>query len=132
MKYYPGYMALTTTIIIVVVLMLIVASVSFSALFSRLGSQSATAKQQSLYATHACLDQARLNLALNNQYTGNETFSISLVNQSVSCTIMPITTSGTQKILRATATLKDTTTNSQLTVDGSTLQAVSLIQVKSF
>jgi hypothetical protein len=121
-----GYMAITAAIIISVVMIVVSTSISFTSLFSRTDSLALSQKQRSLYAAQGCLEQALLNLSLNSSYTGNETVPITNAGTTVNCTIATITTQGSNKIIKSSAIVNDTTTNLKLTVNSSTLNRVSL------
>lgn len=66
-----GYVALISAIIISVLLILIGATLNLSLFFSRFNTLNSEYKKQSLALAEACLDMARLKLAENFSYNGN-------------------------------------------------------------
>ncbi len=125
---YPGYIALISAIMISAIITLIGLSISFSSLYSRTAGSVLFQKQIANNFANACLEHALLQLSLNNTYSGNETVTVALNGNSVQCSIGQITTSGSNKIVKARATSSGATTNLTLTVQAATLSQVSLIE----
>jgi hypothetical protein len=129
---YKGYMAITTAIILAVVMMLVGISLSFSAFFSRTNGVSHTNKKKTLFAAHGCIEYGLLQLSLDNTYPGNETITLPNENAPLTCTLLPIASSGSNKVVKTTSTVSNITTNLVLIVNAPTLTRVSLQEVKSF
>ncbi|HEY1074940.1 MAG TPA: hypothetical protein VGE59_04615 [Patescibacteria group bacterium] len=126
----PGYVALLTVIMVTVILTLIGVTAAFRSLGSRQTELVGSFKQQSKYAAEGCLDQALLNLSLNNTYAGNET--ITYPESGTTCKIEPIYLVTSQKILKASSQVREASTYLVLTVDAVTLERISLQEVRGF
>lgn len=131
MRRLPGYIALITVIITMVVLFILGALVSFQSYRTRSDELATRFKLQSKMAAEGCLEHALLQLSLNNTYSGNESVTLSQSPQVV-CQIVSVSSAGPNKIIRVTATIHDYVTNLALTVDGTSLNQVSLQEVRSF
>lgn len=125
-------MAITTVIILTFVLITVSTSIALSSFTARLGALDETNKQQSRFAAQGCMDQALLNLSLNNVYLGNETLTIGIGNQATACTIDAITTAGNNKTIHAWSSVNGLRTNLAMVVQSATLQQVSYNEVASF
>ena len=137
MKRADGYIAITTAIILSAVMLLISASTIYVALTSRLGTSTASLKAIVNGASQGCLDQALLQLSLDSTYAGSESLTLQSGSQTVTCSIMAITASGSNKIIKAHATIsalgaQGPVTNLILTVHATQLTAVSLQEVPHF
>lgn len=123
-----GYIAITTSIILSLVVMVVAIALGSSNLLSRVSVVEFTDKQMSLIAARSCLDWARLKLAENPNYTGNETITVS----SYQCFVRPVQTSGSNKIIEARSQVNGATTNLKLTAASSDLSTVSLEELVAF
>lgn len=127
MSYRDGYIAVITAIIIttvVIVMALASSSGSFLGRFDTLGFETKDAARK---AAEGCLEHAKLQLALGS-YGGSETVEVG----DETCDILPIESSGNNKVIKTAAKVFERTVNLKLTVDGSTLENVSLEEVDSF
>jgi len=127
-KNSSGLIAIVTAIILSFLIILVATVLGSSALFSRSNDVDFLSKQSSYFLARSCLDQALLELAGNSDYSGNEVIAI----DSYQCTINPVETSGSNKIIKATATVNSAVTNLKLTVVSTTFATVSLEEVSSF
>ncbi len=125
---HKGYIAITISLILSFLLLAITTSVGFSTWFSRFGSLDAVSKQTSFYLAQACLEKAKLKLAQNNNYTGNETINVG----SYTCRIYGITTQGSQKTIQTRAAINNAATNFQLVVNMPQLTTTSLQELNHF
>jgi hypothetical protein len=136
MKKLPGYIAITTVIILSSVLLLVMVAFTYISILSRITGATAMLKEKTRAAAESCTEEARLKLALSSSYTGNETVSIQSGTEAVSCTILSIATSGSNKVIRVSASLvgvaDSPVTNLELTVDSSSLESVSLEEKVAF
>jgi hypothetical protein len=122
-----GYIAVISAVIIttiVIVIALVFSSGNFLGRFDTLGFETKDAARK---VAEGCLEHAKLQLALGS-YEGNETISVG----TEACDILPIEISGFDKIIKATATVMERTANLELTVDGATLENISLEEVGVF
>lgn len=122
-----GYIAVISAIIITTVVImtaLVFSSGNFLGRFDTLGFETKDAARK---VAEGCLEQAKLKLALG-PYAGSETIRVG----SETCEILPIETAGTNKIVKARATVFERTVNLKLTIDSVTLENVSLEEVSSF
>src|SRR3989344_9440055 len=127
-KKSSGLIAIVTAIILSFLIILVATVLGSSALFSRSNDVDFLSKQSSYFLARSCLDQALLELAGNSDYSGNEVIAI----DSYQCTINPVETSGSNKIIKATAQVNSAVTNLKLTVVSTTFATVSLEEVSSF
>jgi hypothetical protein len=121
-----GYIAITTAVMISVVMVLLAISLSSLSLYGRTNGLAASLKSKTQFAAQGCLEDALLKLSLNNGYSGNESATIQLDGESVSCTIAPLSSEGTNKVIKVQSTINSLTTNLKLKVDAATLSRVSL------
>lgn len=117
-----GYIAVTSAIIISFLVMAIAIALSFSTYFSRFNILDAQSKERSVAAAESCADTTLLKLAQNGSYSGNETITVAT---STTCTIGPIQTQGSQKIITTSSTVKQTVTIITVVVNASPLSIVS-------
>lgn len=120
-----GYVAVVTAIIITTAAIIIAAAVSSSNFLGRFDTQTAEFKAVSRRAAEACLEHARLELAFDLGYGGGEIINVS----EYSCEVLPIETLGADKVIKATSEVEGQKTNLRLTVDGETLETISLEEV---
>ena len=96
-----GYIAIMTTLILSLVMLVIALITGSNALLSRFDSSDSVNKKSSHFAAYSCLEYARLRLAENSSYGGNATTTIG----SYQCYLLPIETSGSNKIIKSRAAL---------------------------
>jgi hypothetical protein len=128
-KTYPGYIALTAVLILSSILLLVIISYTYVSILRRLNYQDAALKTKSRLAAESCLEEARLRLAVNSSYAGNEIITIANGSDPIHCVILPVTVNGTQKTLSVQGSVASTAsrpiTNIVLVVDGTTLEQIS-------
>lgn len=124
-----GYLAITTAIIISLVMLLVASVLGSSSLFSRFSDLDSLSKKESYYLARSCVDYALLKMAVGT-YSGNETVLIG----SQQCTILPIETSGNNKIVKAKgqSAVGGVTTNLKVTINSLDLSTVSSEEVRNF
>ena len=123
-----GFIAIISVIIISAVLMAISFNLSYSGFFARSNVADGEFKQRSGGLAEACIENARIKIAADAAYAGGETVAIG----SESCTIMSVTTAGTIKTIKSTASVMGTTTNLQVAVDGQSLAIISWSELATF
>jgi len=123
-----GYIAIVTTIILTILCLTIAVSLGLSASLARIENRDFIYKESGYFLTSSCLDYARLKLVYDSSYAGNEIITVG----NYQCSILPITSSPPQKIIKATSQINNITTNLKLTVDDYTLQTISLEEVSNF
>lgn len=123
-----GYIAIVSALIVTGMLFLATIIMSTSNYLGYSGSQELEFKDAARSAAEGCLEYARLSLATNPSYAGNETISVG----SSTCAILPIETGTSTIIIKASSTVQNAQTNIKLTVDSATLQTVSKEEVASF
>ena len=117
-----GYIAITITFFMSLIILLVALSAGTASVISRANVLDFQNKQISYTAVRSCLDRALIKLALNSSYGGNESLAVG----SQTCTISTVTISGSNKIIQSRSQVNGATTNLKLTVNSSTLAAVSL------
>lgn len=116
MKHNEGFFAVITAIILSILVLLISSSISlrsFNARFNTLGLES---KDKSWLLARGCIEEAIFQMRSSTAYTGSSTVTIG----SSTCTILPITSSGTSKVVLTEATANNRTTNLQALYNSST------------
>ena len=108
-----GFVVLTTVIILSVVLVLIAQAMSTSGYFQRRGLLEFQFKELSYWMARSCAEQAYAKIETDLDYAGGETVTIG----QYQCTIQPITTAGTNTIIRTTATVAQSATKLRITTD---------------
>ena len=117
-----GYIAIVTALIFMLITLGVSLTIGTVTFFSRLNKVDAANKESSYFAARSCLDRARLRLSQDfSTYAGNETLNIADYN----CSILAVETSGSNKIVKATSTVFEASTNLKQTLDSS-LNQVSL------
>lgn len=106
-----GYLAITSAIILSIIAMVLAVGLSFSSYFGLSDIQDANLKEISVALAEACVDKALLSLAQNINYAGNETVAVG----SSACSILPIETSSTYKIIKTKANFSGAWTNLKIT-----------------
>src|SRR3989344_8609135 len=127
-KVNSGYIAITVSIILSVIVVAIAIAFGSSNLLTRSDFLDFNNKQLSFSIARSCLNYALLRLAENSNYVGNDILNIS----EQQCTISPIETSGSNKIIKVKAQISGATTNFRLTVNSSSLATVSLEELSTF
>lgn len=120
-KENSGYIAVTTSIILSFLMLLVSTSLGFSTWFSRIGVLNSSYKATSYFLAESCLETAKLKLALNGSYAGNENITIN----TYQCSIKPITSPAGQKIITTQAKVSGATTNLKLIITYPQFQVVS-------
>lgn len=123
-----GYIAITTSIILAILILVVAVSLGSSSLFTRFNAVDFNNKQISYFTARSCLSYALLKLTENSNYSGNESINVS----EYQCGILPLETSGPNKIIKARSQIDGATTNLKLTVTANTLSTVSLEEVVKF
>ena len=122
-----GYIAVISAVIVTVIVIVIALVFSSANFLGRFDTSGLEMKNIGKEVAQGCLEHAKLKLKLG-AYSGNEIISVGDYN----CTILPIETSGSNKIVKASSTVDNRTTNLKLTVNSSTLETVSLEELNNF
>ena len=123
-----GYIAITTTIILSILMLILATSLGSINVLSRSGVADFYNKRTSFYVARSCLEYARLQLSLNLNYLGSESRQVG----NFVCSLQLVETLGQNKILKARSQINGATTNLKLTINGSTLDTVSLEELVNF
>ncbi|MFH1346922.1 MAG: hypothetical protein ABIH10_01585 [Spirochaetota bacterium] len=123
-----GYIAIISTIIISILLMTITLTVSSMGFFSRVNILDAEFKELSFALAEACVETALLKLSWNKSYNGNENISVG----EYQCSILPIETVSSQKIIKTKAIFLKATTNLKITVQESNLLIIFWEEIAKF
>lgn len=123
-----GYIALTSSLILMGVLAVIALVLAVTSLLARYNAALFNAKQESRFAAESCFEFARLKLANNSGYSGNENAQVG----SSTCSILTVETQGENKLIKTFSIVQKTRTNLKFTVNASTLEKVSVEEVQSF
>ncbi|KKU93982.1 MAG: hypothetical protein UY26_C0003G0132 [Candidatus Jorgensenbacteria bacterium GW2011_GWA1_48_13] len=121
-----GYIAIISAVITTAIVIVIALVFSSSNYLGRFDTSALEMKVVSKKVAQGCLEHAKLKMKLGS-YSGNEDVSIG----TYTCTVLPIETSGSNKIIKSKATVDNKTTNLRLTIDSS-LNTVSLEEVADF
>jgi hypothetical protein len=124
-KENSGYIAVTTSIILSFLILLISTSLGFSTWFSRIGILNSSYKETSYFLAESCLETAKLKLALNSSYAGNDNIIIGVYQ----CYIKPITSQTGQKVITTQAKVNGATTNLKLIITYPQFQTVSVEEI---
>lgn len=127
-KSKEGYVAITTSIILSMIILVVAITLGSSNLLTRSDFLDFNNKQLSFTLARSCLGYALLRLAEVPTYSGNQTIAV----DAYQCSILPIETSGQNKIIKATAQISGATTNLRLTVDGNSLITVIFEELSTF
>jgi hypothetical protein len=120
-----GYIALISAVIISATLMVIVFGSSFSGFLTRFNLLDSEYKERSYELAFACLNIAKLKLATDSGYLGNEIITIG----TDTCQILPITMAGT---VRTKAVISQAVTNLEAVLNTTDLSTTSLIEKANF
>lgn len=123
-----GYIAITVTIILSLLMLILAGTLGMSALLTRFETMDFSNKKSSYFMAKSCLDHALLKLAENGNYAGNENLDIN----SYQCSILPIETSGPDKIIKVRSKIMGATTNLKLTVNSLSLATITLEEAVKF
>lgn len=115
-----GYLAITSAIILSGILILAAIGLSFSSYFNLSDISDSNLKETSYFLAEACSETALLKLAQDANYGGNENISVA----SGTCSILPMESSSTQKIIKTSAVSRTAATKLKVTVEGSPLKIV--------
>ena len=124
-----GFIAITTAVILSVLTLVIALSLGQSLLISRGNKLDYYLKRSTHFLATTCLDTALLELSKNKLFEGNATTTL---DDGQECGILPVETSGSNKIIKARAEINGIVTNLKLTVTTATLSTVSLEEVSGF
>jgi len=117
-----GYIAVTSAIIVALLVMTVALIASFTSFFGRFDVLDSQYKLSSHSLAEACIETALLKLSQTPTYGGNETV---IVSSPDTCTILPIVTQGSQKVITADADLQKAKTRIKAVVNVSPLRIVS-------
>lgn len=123
-----GYIAITTSIILAFLILAVAISLGSSSLFTRFNAVDFNNKQISYFTARSCASYALLKLTENANYGGNESLYVS----EYQCSILPLETSGLNKVIKARSQVNGAVTNLKLTVAADTLSTVSLEEITKF
>jgi len=115
-----GFIAIISVVIIAALLMAISFTLSSNGFFARANVTDTESKEHSVALAEACVENARIKIAADPAYAGNETLTIG----TDQCTITSVTGSS-PKVIIATATFQSAVTNLQVKIDPVTLQIIS-------
>lgn len=119
-----GFVALITAIILTAILLTITVTLNQTSFFTRGILLDSEYKERSAALAEACVDVARLKLANDLSYSGNETVNIS----DSQCRIRPIAS----KVIETTATSSQSVTNLRVIINPSDISVVSWNELPSF
>lgn len=129
MRTNQGFIAITTAIILSMLTLVIALSLGQSLLISRGNKLDYYLKRSTHFLAQTCLDTALLELSKNKSFVGNATTTLDVGQE---CGILPVETSGLNKIIKARAEINGIVTNLKLIVVTATLSTVSLEEVSGF
>lgn len=124
-----GFIAITTAVILSVLTLVIALSLGQSLLISRGNKLDYYLKRSTHFLATTCLDKALLELSKSKLFEGNATTTL---DDGQECGILPVETSGSNKIIKTRAEINGIVTNLKLTVTTATLSTVSLEEVSGF
>ena len=116
-----GYIAMTSTIIIAMLVMTIVFTINLIGYFGRYNVLTSELKDVSLSLAEGCAEKALLKYAEDNAYAGNKNITVN----GRQCSILPIETSGSDRILKTKAIVESTTSNIKVVFNGTDMTIVS-------
>jgi hypothetical protein len=119
-----GFVALVTAIILTAILLIVTISLNQISFFTRGILLDSEYKERSAAFAEACVDVARLKLANDPTYLGDESIDIGVE----SCKIRPISSN----TIETTATSSESVTNLRVEIDPSDISIVSWDEVVSF
>jgi len=116
-----GYIAMTSAIIIAMLVMAIVFAINLTGYFNRSNVLTSELKDVSLALAEGCAEKALLKYAEDNAYAGNENITVN----GRQCSILPIETSGSDRILKTKAIVESTTSNIKVVFNTADMTIVS-------
>ncbi len=122
-----GFIAIITSLLLSAIVYFLAFSFSSSSVLGRYDMVILNNKRESRYLAEDCLEYARLQLAQNINYAGNET----ITNTNGSCSVGVIQTVGSQKIIPASASLGNGKTVLKLTISLINLEKIKLEELQS-
>ena len=126
--YQEGFVALMSAIVISALLLALTFSAGFSGFFARFNLLDAEAKEQSRGLAEGCLDTAIVRSIEDSSFNPiNENVAIG----SKSCTIVSMSSSGTQKIIKTLAVVNKTQTNIKGVFETSSFRLSSEIECQN-
>ncbi len=120
-----GFIALMSAIVISAILLLSISASGFISFNSRFNIVNTELKARSLSAAEACVERAKLQIALDPAYSGNETMNAS----GGVCTIRSVTASSTERIILTQAVVRNAYSNIRAVIDANTFAVVSWIEL---
>lgn len=123
-----GFILLMSSIVISAILVAVVFSLSFSGFFTRFNLLDSYNKEASLNLAQSCGDIAVLKRIQDGAYAGNETLTVG----SDSCQVLTFETSGSEIIIKTTATVHNAVSNIQINLNSSTLAVNRWREVGTF
>lgn len=127
-KNQEGYIAVISAVIIMAIVMVIALVFSSSNFLGRFDSQSLEMKDMARSVAAGCLEYARLQLALNSGYAGNEVRTIG----NHACSLLPVSLGGNQYLIESSSTVGNGSVKLKLFADKNTLKTISLQEVSGF
>ena len=112
---------MTSAIIISILIMTIVFAINLIGYFGRSNVLTSELKDVSFSLAEGCAEKALLKYAEDNAYAGNENITIG----ARQCNILPIETSGSDRIIKTKAIVESTTSNIKVVFNGSEMTIVS-------
>lgn len=103
--------------------MVLAISMGSATLFTRFGTVDFYNKRASFSAARSCLETARLKMAIDPLYVGNET--LELQEGFVTCSISAVTTVGANKSVTTRSQVRGATTNLKTLLNPTTLYAIT-------
>ncbi len=122
-----GYIAVISAVIITAVVITVSFMLSNSNYLGRFDTFVSEMREAARNSARGCLEHARLKLADDPSYSGNETVAMG----SSTCSILTIEVQGDEKIIRVWAQISRERANLRLRVDED-LETVSLEDVENF
>jgi len=108
-----GFIAIVSSLIIAAMLMLILFTLNFNQFMARFNILDSEYKEQSLALAEMCIENGILHLAQDPTFSGG----VTLGSGSDTCDLLTISTSGSNTILRSTASINSSFSNIRVEVD---------------
>lgn len=123
-----GYIALISVVFMAAALLVVISALGLGSFFSRMDILGSDFKEQSQALSEACLATARLKLAQNPGYAGNENIAVG----SSTCQIVSAVASGTQEIVSTQGVFEGSYTNLRATLSAGGASILGLEQPQHF
>jgi len=123
-----GYIAMTSAVIISMLVISIVFAINLTGYFNRSNVLTSELKDVSLASAEGCAEKALLKYSENNSYAGNENITIG----GNECNILPIETSGNNKILKTKSIVQSSVSNIKITFDSVDMAIISWEELPNF